>query len=185
MSPKNELIAECSHLVRQHVFGERKSAMCYAVIVHSTPDSSHVELTTFLFRYLTTFLFRYLTTFLFRYLFRHESRFDIVKRFLKFVDYSDETGSEIAQMNTETLESHAIPVADCRAQGYDNAASMSGKHNGAQATIIIQQCPTATFPPCGCHSLDLCRNEAAEYIPEAITYFDTIQTIYSRSNHLF
>ena len=30
-------------------------------------------------------------------------------------------------MFTETLESHAIPLVDCRAQGYDNAASMSGK----------------------------------------------------------
>ena len=40
-------------------------------------------------------------------------------------------------MTTETLESHAIPLADCRVQGHDNAASMSGKYNGAQ--VIKQQ----------------------------------------------
>ena len=38
-------------------------------------------------------------------------------------------------MITETSESHAIPLADCREQGYDNAASMSGKYNSAQTII--------------------------------------------------
>ena len=38
-------------------------------------------------------------------------------------------------MIAEALESHANPFIDCRAQGYDNAASMSGKYNGAQVII--------------------------------------------------
>ena len=107
----NEYIAECSDLVKQHVLGERKFARCYATIVDSTPDSSLAEQTTFLLRRLV----------------RYESRFEMVERFLKFVHCSDKTGSEIAQMITETFESHAIPLADCRAQGYNNWASISGK----------------------------------------------------------
>ena len=75
--------------------GEGKSTKYYAIIVDSTPVSSHVE-----------------QTFLLCYLVRHESRFEIVERFLKFVDRSDKTGSEIAQIITETLESHAVPLAD-------------------------------------------------------------------------
>ena len=51
-------------------------------------------------------------------------------------------------MITETFESHAIPLADCRAQGYDSAARISGKHNGAQA-IITEQYPTVILSPCG------------------------------------
>ena len=31
---------------------------------------------------------------------------------------------------------------------------------------------------CGCHTLNLCGNDAAECLPEAITYFGTVQTIY-------
>ena len=69
-----------------------------------------------------------------------------MERFLKFVDCRDKTGSEIAQMIIEAFESHDIPLADCRVQGYDNAASMSGKYNGAQA-IITEQYPTAIFSP--------------------------------------
>ena len=82
-----------------------------------------------------------------RYLVRHESQFEIVERFLKIVDCSDKTGPEIAQMITETVESHAKPLADCRAHDYDNEASMSGKYNGVQA-IIKEQYPTAIFSPC-------------------------------------
>ena len=70
-----------------------------------------------------------------RYLVRHETLFEIVERFLKFVDCSDKTGSKIHQLITETLESHAISLADCRARGYDNWANMSGKYNGAQSII--------------------------------------------------
>ena len=49
---QNEFIAEWSNLVKLHVFEERKSAKYYAIIVDFTPDSSHVEQTTFLLRYL-------------------------------------------------------------------------------------------------------------------------------------
>ena len=68
-----------------------------------------------------------------------------------YVDCSDKTGSEIAQIITETLERHVIPLAGCRAQGYDNVASMSDKYTGAHA-IVKEQYPTATFSPCGCHT---------------------------------
>ena len=40
---QNELIAECSDVAKQPVLGERKSARYYAIIVDSTPDSSHHE----------------------------------------------------------------------------------------------------------------------------------------------
>ena len=90
------------------------------------------------------------------------------------------TEFKIAQMITEALKSHAILLDDCKAQGYDNAANMSGKYHGAQA-IIKEQYPTAIFSPCGCHTLNLYGNDAAECIPEASTgtYFGTIQTIYT------
>ena len=88
-----------------------QSVNYYAIIVDSTPDSSHVEQTTLPLHYLVP----------------HESRFEIVKLFLKCVGCSDKTGSENAQMITETFERHAIPLTDCMAQCYDNTANMSGK----------------------------------------------------------
>ena len=47
-------------------------------------------------------------------------------------------------MISEILESHAISLADFRDQVYNDAASMSGKYNGAPE-IIKEQYPNAIF----------------------------------------
>ena len=154
---QEELITECSNLLKQRILKDRQTAKYFAVIVDATPNSSHVEQTTFLVRYVI----------------QNASQFDIVERFLTFVDCNDKSGHEIAQMIVATLQEHDIPLSDCRAQAYDNGANMAGKYNGAKAKIL-EQCPEAIFSPCGCHTLNLCGNDAAECIPEAITYFGTV-----------
>ena len=78
----------------------------------------------------------------------------------------------------DTLEEHAIHLSDCRAQGYDNAATMTGRYKGAQAKMEEQN-SVAIFSSCGCHTLNLCGNDFPECLPEAITYFGTVQTIYN------
>ena len=164
LSPEsqNEFISACSNLVKQHILLERRASKYFAVIVDATPDSSHVEQTTFLLRYLNL----------------ESGRYEIQERFLMFVDCSSKKGEQIAQLIMDTLEEHAIPLSDCRAQGYDNAANMAGKYKGAQAKIQEQN-SMAIFSPCGCHTLNLCGNDAAECLPEAIKYFGTVQTIYN------
>ena len=78
----------------------------------------------------------------------------------------------------DALEECVIPLSDCKAQGYDNAANMAGRYIGAQAKIEEQN-SVALFSPCGCHTLNLCGNDAAECLPEEITYFGTVRTIYN------
>ena len=53
LSPEsqNEFISESSNLVKQHFLLERGSSKYLAVIVDATWDSSHIEQTTFLLRY--------------------------------------------------------------------------------------------------------------------------------------
>lgn len=38
-------------------------------------------------------------------------------------------------MILKTLEEHSIDISDCRGQGFDNGANMSGKVKGVQAEI--------------------------------------------------
>ena len=80
-------------------------------------------------------------------------------------------------MITETLESHVILLADCRAQGYDKPARMSGKYNSAQAIIKTQYLLLYSLLVVTTHSIYLCGDDAAECIPEASTYFGTVQTV--------
>ena len=93
-------------------------------------------------------------------------------------NFSSKSGEDIAQLIMDTLEEHAIPPSDCRSQGYDNAANMAGKNEGAQAKIEEQN-SVSIFSPCGCHNLNLCGNDAAECLPEAITYFGTVQIVHN------
>ena len=81
-------------------------------------------------------------------------------------------------MVVETLQEHNIPLSDCRAQAYGPNMAGSYTCKGVQAQIL-EMCPAAIFSPCGCHTLNLCGNDAAECIPESITFFGTLQTIYS------
>ena len=78
----------------------------------------------------------------------------------------------------ETLKKFDIPLADCRGQGYDNAANMSGKYNGAQ-THIRSVNPLSLYSPCACHSLNLCGADSAMSCTEAVTFFGMVQTIYN------
>eukprot|EP00112_Aurelia_sp_Birch-Aquarium-sp1_P025206 Seg827.5 transcript_id=Seg827.5/GoldUCD/mRNA.D3Y31 product="hypothetical protein" protein_id=Seg827.5/GoldUCD/D3Y31 len=79
-------------------------------MVDGTPDSSHTEQTTFILRYLK----------------RDGDAFSVQERFMVFADCCNKTGVEIASVILETLQKYDIPIADCRGQGYDNAANMSG-----------------------------------------------------------
>lgn len=49
---QNEFIELCAQHVRKEILNERENSKYYALIVDATPDSSHVEQTTFILRYL-------------------------------------------------------------------------------------------------------------------------------------
>ncbi len=61
---------------------------------------------------------------------------EITERFLEFKDFYKKTGSEIAGMIESVLMDREINSSDCRGQGYDNGANMSGKIKGVQAQIL-------------------------------------------------
>ncbi|KAI6653462.1 hypothetical protein LOD99_3681 [Oopsacas minuta] len=131
-------------------------------MVAATPDASHIEQTTFVLRYLIR---------------ENESYMD-QERFLAYVDCWQKTGIEIAKLILETLEGYGMPISDYRGQGYDNAANMSGKHNGAQKHMITFN-PLCLYSPCGGNSLNLLGADYAESCTEAVIYFGMVQTIYN------
>ena len=78
----------------------------------------------------------------------------------------------------ETLKQFGIPLADCRGQGYDNAANMSGKYYGAQQYILAEN-PLWLYTPCACHSLNPCGADPAACCKEPVTFFGMVQTVYN------
>lgn len=102
----------------------------------------------------------------------------IVERFIEFKDFHKKTGQEISEMILEVLQSNGIPLQDCRGQGYDNGANMSGKVKGVQAQILKVN-PLATFSPCASHTLNLVGVHAAESCPEVATFFGSVNRLYN------
>ncbi len=81
-------------------------------------------------------------------------------------------------MIESVLMDRGIDISDCRGQGYDNGANMSGKINGVQAQIL-QKNYLATFSPCASHTLNLVGVHAAGSSPEVSTFFGYINRLYS------
>ena len=82
-------------------------------------------------------------------------------------------------MIIETLESHAIPLVDCRAQGYDNAASISGKYNSAQAII------KKTVPYCYILSLWLPNTQFIYVIIMLLKVFRSEYLLQNNTNNMY
>lgn len=76
------------------------------------------------------------------------------------------------------LQSKGIPLQECRGQGYDNGAKMSGKVKGVQPQILNVN-PLATFSPCASHTLNLVGVHAAESCPEVATFFGSVSRLYN------
>lgn len=70
---QNEFISSCANNVRKTIVDELKRSKYYSIMVDAVPDSSHVEQTSFVFRYIA---------------FKEDVKeYEIHERFLEFSDY--------------------------------------------------------------------------------------------------
>ncbi|KAG8582256.1 hypothetical protein GDO81_007971 [Engystomops pustulosus] len=160
---QNEFINICGKHVLNAILSERKAAIYFAIICDATPDVSHTEQNVIVLRYV--------------YRDPQNGKWNIEERFIEFCDFFQKTGEEIADMIMSRLNEHAIDLQDCRGQGYDNGANMSGRIKGVRAKIQ-ETCPTALFCPCAAHSLNLVGVHAAASCPEMKTFFGSVNRLY-------
>jgi len=104
-----------SKKVLNHIINEIKSTKYWDFIVDSTPDLSHVDQLSVIFRY-------YLNGY-------------IYKLFVCFLQIKSHTGEQQSIDILHLLEEYGLNIKDCRAQTYDNASNMSGKYSGLQACL--------------------------------------------------
>ncbi|XP_065662990.1 uncharacterized protein LOC136085596 [Hydra vulgaris] len=85
----------------------------------------------------------------------------IKESFVDFIESHQKTGKGLATEITVKLEKGGLNISNCRGQGYDNGANMSGKYNGVKAHIHSLN-ESARFVPCAAHTLNLVGVHAAE-----------------------
>jgi hypothetical protein len=153
---QNDLIHCIACVIRDHIKLEINNSQFVSTMIDETPDVSHREQLTTIFRYVT------------------ES--GVEERFVGFFDVS---GSR----NADILSSKLIEILEeyrCKdkliGQSYDGAAVMSGEHRGVQAKIR-EVCPMAVFVPCYAHILNLVLSRSLENISELKIFFGYINKI--------
>ncbi|XP_063308419.1 52 kDa repressor of the inhibitor of the protein kinase-like [Pelobates fuscus] len=161
---QNEFINLCGKHVLNTILKEREKAIYFSVICDATPDVSHTEQNVIVLRYV--------------YNEPGSEDWTIQERFIEYFDFFHKTGEEIAEMLLSRLHKHGINVKDCRGQGFDNGANMSGKNKGVRARIQ-EKYPKAIFCPCASHSLNLVGVHAASCCPDVITFFGCVNRLYT------
>ena len=92
-----------------------------SILVDGTPDFSHTDQITFVLRFV---------------FFGIDKSWTVKERFLRVENLEKKKGADIAKLIMDVLEQNGIDLKNCRGQGYDNGANMSGIYKGVQEIIL-------------------------------------------------
>nr|XP_047129436.1 zinc finger MYM-type protein 1-like [Hydra vulgaris]XP_047129437.1 zinc finger MYM-type protein 1-like [Hydra vulgaris] len=147
---QNEIVELLANKIKNDILAKLERAKYYSLILDCTPDISHMEQMTVVFRFVSATESS------------SEKPAEVVvsEHFLTFLELQDTTGANMTKVVIDKLQELGVNLDDMRGQGYDNGANMRGKYNGVQARIR-QLNPRAFFVPCSAHSLNLVLNDAA------------------------
>ena len=161
---QNEFLSLLAGAVRDKISKEIKEAKYFGILYDSTPDVSHTEQLTQVIRYVQSDF--------------ETGNVRVKETFIKFVELDKKDAAGYEAIILKSLQDDGLNFLDCRAQVYDNAAVMSGSISGVQ-TRLRERNPKAVFINCDNHSLNLAGVHAASVDPTIITFFGTVQEVYS------
>ncbi|XP_065658606.1 uncharacterized protein LOC136083125 [Hydra vulgaris] len=153
-----ELIDIMSQKVLTHIITEIKKEKYWEIIVDSSPDISHVDQLSEIFRY---------------YLNGH-----MYEQFFCFLQIKSHDGKSLIDDVLDLLERYDIIITNFLGQAYDNASNMCGKYSGLQARLK-ERSELSFYIPCAGYSLNLvgqcsrlsvtrwsCRSDASKSLVE-------------------
>ncbi|KAJ8043424.1 Zinc finger MYM-type protein 1 [Holothuria leucospilota] len=161
LSPQiqNEFISTLASNVRSSIISEVKSAHYYGVILDSTIDISHVDQFSVCLRYV-------------------DEQFTIQERFILFTEIKKSDAKTLFETLEKTLTDLGLDIQMIRSQSYDGAANMRGYVSGLQARVKEVN-KSAAYVHCCAHNLNLVLADACGNCAEAVTFFGTIQKVYT------
>lgn len=159
---QNQIIEACGTIIQRKVIEEIRANKYFSILADETTDVSTTEQLTLCVRYIS-------------------EDFNVHEKFLSFVPLKALNGKEIASTILSEPHKHGISTKYLRGQGYDGAATMSGKDMGTQAFISKEQ-PLAIYVHCISHCLNLAISDSCEIqdirncmgiIEKTFTFFNT------------
>ncbi|KAL4153318.1 hypothetical protein QTP88_001151 [Uroleucon formosanum] len=155
---QNQIVDACYTVVSKKIVNKINLCKYFSIIADETADIFGIEQFSLCARYF-------------------DSTDKIIHEdFLKFVPVHDVSGRALADTIINELKSLNIDIKHLRGQGYDGAATMSGKFNGV-ATLIKNKYPTALYIHCSSHNLNLSISYSCN-LPQIRNTMGTIESIY-------
>ena len=103
------------------------------------------------------------------------SELKVVKTFTSFIEVEDSSAIELHKPITNSIHQKGLNIKNCRGQGYDGPAVMSGKYCGLQKKI--QDWVHML------NNLNLVSKDAMEAVTESRQFYDAIESVYDFSGH--
>lgn len=114
---KNAITKVCNKVLLDKIVIRVNASKCFSILADETADISGVEQVPLCVRYVELTIL------------------ELREEFLRFVPTSDVIGMGLANRILDTIKKFGFDTKYLRGQGYDGAASKSGKFNGVQAHI--------------------------------------------------
>ncbi|XP_047132636.1 zinc finger MYM-type protein 1-like [Hydra vulgaris] len=157
----DELIDVMGKQVMKTILSEIRGAKFYSISVDSTPDISHVDRLSCVFRYVLND--------------------GPIERFVQFLSMKGHGAEDLFNSLYSFLEEAKLDIKYCRGQSYDNASNMAGKYSGLQVRIREKN-PLAEYVPCFAHSLNFVGASAVNCVTTVSGFFDFVQNLYVSLN---
>ena len=159
---QNEFINVLGDHVRTQLLKEIKEAKYYGMMFDSTPDLARIDQMSEIIRYVSI----------------NGDKVEVKEVFIRFFELKGKKADAISEEIQKSLKADGLDINLCRSQGYDNAFTMAGVYGGVQAKIKEVN-PKALFNGCISHSLNLCGTHAFSMTPGCITFFGTMESLYT------
>ena len=131
---QNDLIECIGDHIRDTLLTDVKKARWYSILCDEVVDSGNKQQVSIVLRFVLDSTIR--------------------EEFVDFVSVERITGEVLANKLKEMLEKYGLELGNCRGQGYDGAANMSGE-SGVQGRLLREN-PKAMYIHCNSHILNLC-----------------------------
>ncbi|PIK54239.1 putative zinc finger MYM-type protein 1-like [Apostichopus japonicus] len=138
----NEMIQLIGHSVLRDLLSDIREAGMFAIMADETSDLSNKEQLSICIRWV-------------------DSGFKIHEDLIGFVHVIHTDAETLSKAIKDVLIRCALPLSQCRGQGYDGAANMMGHLRGVAARIRQEE-PAAIHVHCWAHCLNLCLQEASK-----------------------
>ena len=171
-SIQNKLISLLAGQVLQDIKIELQSAPFFAIILDTTQDVSKKDQLSEVFHYVKIAY--------------HDDgtprELQVIEAFTSFTKVEDSSAIRLHKLITDSIQVKGLDIKNCRGQGYDGAAVMSGKYSGLQKKIQ-DVAPHAYYVHCASHNLNLVLKDAMEGVTETRLFYDTIESVYTFFGH--